>query len=93
MLGTAPAALRPIILLPAGASASTSAPLLPISEFEQQQMHELMNLADHLHPILRTIASTFLAPDPSDHAPPLTEVNFDYIGRLLDAFVGLNKHT
>lgn len=71
--------------------ASPDASLLPISEVEQQQMHELMNLEDRLHPDLRTITFTYLAPDPSDHAPPLTDANFDYICRFYDACKLLNN--
>lgn len=71
--------------------ASTAASLLPISEVEQQQMHELMSLEDRLHPDLRTVTFSYLAPDPSDHAPPLTGTNFDYIGRFHDACKLLNS--
>ena len=64
--------------------------LLPTSEAEQQQMRRLMQLEDRLHPDLRTITFTYLAPDPSNHAPQLSDTDFGYIGRFHDACTRLN---
>lgn len=71
--------------------ASPGNSLLPATEAEQQQMHELMALEDQLHPDLRTVTFTYLAPDPSDHAPPQTDDQFGYIGRLHEACTLLNE--
>lgn len=65
--------------------------LLPVGEAEQAQMHELMSLEDQLHPDLRTVTFTYLAPDPSDHAPSVSGEDFGYIGRFHDAFSQLNE--
>jgi glutathione S-transferase len=64
---------------------------LPIADAEQQQMQELMSLEDQLHPDLRTVTFTYLAPDPSDHAPPLSDADFGYIGRFHDACTRLDE--
>jgi glutathione S-transferase len=65
--------------------------LLPTVDAEQQQMHELMILEDQLHPDLRTVTFTYLAPDPSDHAPTLPDADFGYIGRFHHACTRLNE--
>ncbi len=54
---------------------------LPISEAEQDEMHELMDLEDKLHADLRTVTFTYLAPDPSDHAPA-GDGSFDFFERF-----------
>ena len=59
--------------------------LLPTTAAEQQQMHTLMDLEDQLHPDLRTVTFTYIAPDPSDHAPRLADDDLGYIGRFHDA--------
>jgi glutathione S-transferase len=64
---------------------------LPIADAEQQQMQELMSLEDQLHPDLRSVTFTYLAPDPSDHAPPLSDADFGYIGRFHDACTRLDE--
>ncbi len=63
---------------------------LPVGEAEQAQMHELMSLEDQLHPDLRTVTFTYLAPDPSDHAPSVSGDDFSYIGRFHAAFSQLD---
>jgi len=65
--------------------------LLATTDVEQQQMQELMDLEDQLHPDLRTITFTYIAPDPGGHAPPISDPNYDYIGRFNDACVRLNE--
>lgn len=64
---------------------------LPFLDHEQQQMHELMRLEDRLHPDLRTVTFTYLAPDPSNHAPLLRDADFGYIGRFHDACTRLDR--
>lgn len=70
--------------------AAAGSSLLPTSDAEKQQMHELMELEDERHADLRTVTFTYLAPDPGNHAPPLSEANYDYIGRFHDACSRLN---
>ena len=53
-------------------------------------MHTLMDLEDQLHPDLRTVTFTYIAPDPSDHAPQLADNDLGYIGRFHDACETLN---
>ncbi len=66
-------------------TANTS--FLPTSETEQTQMHELMDLEDELHADLRRVTFTYLAPDPSDHAPQAEkEEELEFIGRFHEAF-------
>lgn len=65
--------------------------LLPTTNKEKQQMHELMELEDQLHSDLRTVTFTYIAPDPGGHAPANTDENFDYIGRFHKAFTKLNE--
>lgn len=64
--------------------------LLPTTVDEQQQMHELMALEDKLHPDLRTLTFTYIAPDPGGHEPKQTEQNFEFIGRFDSACSLLN---
>ena len=65
--------------------------LLPTTDAEQQGMHELMDLEDRLHADLRMVTFTYLAPDPSDHAPQLPEGELGYIGRFHEACTLLNN--
>ena len=65
--------------------------LLPTSESEQQDMHTLMDLEARLHPDLRTITFTYLAPDPSDHAPGVAADDFGYIQRFHEACTMLDS--
>ena len=71
--------------------AKAGSSLLPVTDAEQQQMRELMELEDKLHPDLRTVTFTYLAPDPSDHAPNLARDDFGYISRFHDACELLNN--
>ncbi|MEM8767952.1 MAG: glutathione S-transferase family protein [Pseudomonadota bacterium] len=71
--------------------AEEGASFLPVGEAEQAQMHELMRLEDQRHPDLRTVTFTYLAPDPSDHAPTVSGEDFGYLGRFHDAFSQLNE--
>ena len=73
------------------AFAKADSSLLATNSVEQQKMQELMNLEDQLHPDLRTITFTYLAPDPSDHAPQVSGEDLGYIDRFHDACVLLNK--
>jgi len=65
--------------------------LLPSGDAEQLRMRELMDLEDRLHRDLRTVTFTYLAPDPSNHAPQLSDTDFDYIGRFRDACARLDE--
>lgn len=64
---------------------------LPIVDAETQRMRELMSLKDQLHADLRTVTSTYLAPDPSDHAPTPPAADLGYIGRFHHACSRLNE--
>ena len=70
--------------------AASGSSLLPVNDAERQQMHELMDLEDTLHPDLRTVTFTYLAPDPSDHAPSVAADDFGYIARFHDALTRLD---
>lgn len=70
--------------------AEAGSSLLPTTDTEQRLMRELMDLEDGLHADLRTVTFTYLAPDPSDHAPSLSGDNLDYIGRFHEACTLLN---
>ncbi|MEM1434897.1 MAG: glutathione S-transferase family protein [Pseudomonadota bacterium] len=74
-----------------GLFASAENTLLPVTDAEQQEMRELMDLEDRLHADLRTVTFTYLAPDPSDHAPQLDKADYGYIGRLHDACTRLDQ--
>ena len=73
------------------AFADKDSSFLPLSEAEQAQMHKLMALEDQLHPDLRTVTFTYLAPDPSDQAPSVSGEDFGYLGRFHEAFAHLNE--
>ena len=62
---------------------------LPNSETEQDEMHELMDLEDQLHVDLRTVTFTYLAPDPSDHAPA-GDGSLDFLERFHNALLILD---
>ena len=63
---------------------------LPSSEAEQDEMYELMDLEDQLHADLRTVTFTYLAPDPSDHAPP-GDSSFGFFERFHTALLLLDN--
>ncbi len=63
---------------------------LPATQREQVEMHELMDLEDQLHPDLRIITFTYLAPDPNNHAPA-ADRDLDYLGRFHQALNLLNS--
>ena len=65
--------------------------LLPVDAGEETDMQTLMDLEDHLHPDLRTVTFTYLAPDPSDHAPKVTADDFGFITRFDAAMQQLNQ--
>ena len=65
--------------------------LLASTNEELQEMHALMSLEDQLHPDLRTVTFTYLAPDPDNNPATLPESNYEHIGRFYDALVKLEE--
>lgn len=63
---------------------------LPAGEHEQAEMHALMDLEDKLHADLRTVTFTYLAPDPSNHAPQ-TNGSYEFLDRFDQGLSELNE--
>ena len=65
--------------------ASPDQSFLPETDIELLEMQTLMDLEDARHTDLRTVTFTYLAPDPSDHAPKRCEDDYGHISRFHDA--------